>query len=272
MEHKLKKGKALIIHGSNVYEKMTLAREIASQYGEYAEAKVEHFFRSAYAVGGMLANNPTTLIVYGLPTAQDLHKFESMISKPKIECNQKHKPLVVKDTPYFIFCIEDIHPLPMGQIGTTVTEWSPKSNKDIDAKDISAKQNTHNRPETWFPPAYYHAMQKAIDAVNYSAQNRHSLPGMKSTFRGHSIIWDGAAWLYADTKEPIPGYSGESRPCNKCGANEWTQTAGYDECLGKLPGVVHACCGHGDRDAAYIVFRNGVVIRGYWVEKPDRRD
>jgi len=33
-----------------------------------------------------------------------------------------------------------------------------------------------------------------------------------------------------------------------------------DPCLGCLPGVAFACCGHGDREM-YIAFENGVTIR-----------
>jgi hypothetical protein len=39
---------------------------------------------------------------------------------------------------------------------------------------------------------------------------------------------------------------------------------GYDPCLGFLPGVKYACCGHGGKSASadgYIYFENGVVIR-----------
>lgn len=38
---------------------------------------------------------------------------------------------------------------------------------------------------------------------------------------------------------------------------------GYDACLGRLPGVVAACCGHGVDDG-YILFENGVNIRGHF--------
>jgi hypothetical protein len=47
-----------------------------------------------------------------------------------------------------------------------------------------------------------------------------------------------------------------------------------DPCLGLLPGVTDACCGHGDRSRAFVAFENGVLIRGFdWVEhhRPRRR-
>ncbi len=40
-----------------------------------------------------------------------------------------------------------------------------------------------------------------------------------------------------------------------------------DPCLGELPGVVGACCGHGDSKKAYMSFANGVVLRPLFVEK-----
>jgi hypothetical protein len=48
-------------------------------------------------------------------------------------------------------------------------------------------------------------------------------------------------------------------PCAKCG--KLPTKEGHDACLGTLPGVIDACCGHGVREA-YIIFENGVTIRG----------
>lgn len=51
----------------------------------------------------------------------------------------------------------------------------------------------------------------------------------------------------------------KARPCPKCGK---VRTAkGHDPCIADLPGVVHACCGHGQHPG-YIVFHDGVTIRG----------
>lgn len=62
----------------------------------------------------------------------------------------------------------------------------------------------------------------------------------ESYYRGHSIIYENDKWVYEDTKEPI---SVVKRPCKRCG--EWSTEEGYDACLGYLPGVDSACCGHG---------------------------
>ena len=40
---------------------------------------------------------------------------------------------------------------------------------------------------------------------------------------------------------------------------------GHDPCLGELPGVLFACCGHGV-DEGYIYFQNGVQVRFFAVE------
>lgn len=89
--------------------------------------------------------------------------------------------------------------------------------------------------------------------------------GGRSNFRGHPIIYCEGQWLYEDTMTPIPAGGGEARPCKRCGSDKWSGNGDHDECLGLLPGVDNACCGHGNRDEAYIRFTNGVVVRGFEV-------
>ncbi|KKM83850.1 hypothetical protein LCGC14_1305030 [marine sediment metagenome] len=54
--------------------------------------------------------------------------------------------------------------------------------------------------------------------------------------------------------------------CKRCGAEgigEYDQQTGEalpDPCLGKLPGVISACCGHGLHEG-HIRFENGTRIR-----------
>ncbi len=62
--------------------------------------------------------------------------------------------------------------------------------------------------------------------------------------RGHPIYWDGQGWRYADDDSYCPPSGGYERPCVKCGLQP-TGTQTPDPCLGELPGVVSACCGHG---------------------------
>jgi hypothetical protein len=72
-----------------------------------------------------------------------------------------------------------------------------------------------------------------------------------SMLNGHKIIYINE-WIYDDTREPTVG---NPRPCGKCGKERTPE--GHDACLGTIPGVVNACCGHGDDKAAYIEFENG---------------
>ncbi len=78
----------------------------------------------------------------------------------------------------------------------------------------------------------------------------------KSYLRGHEIVFNDASecWCWADTGEPTIG---EDRSCGRCGKDETEE--GHDACIAKLPGVVNACCGHGQNEG-YISFEDGRVI------------
>ncbi len=64
----------------------------------------------------------------------------------------------------------------------------------------------------------------------------------KSYSRGWPIEWDGAKWIYSDIKTP----QNDQRRCARCGKPPTTN--GHDACLGFIPGVSNACCGHGQTD------------------------
>lgn len=51
-------------------------------------------------------------------------------------------------------------------------------------------------------------------------------------------------------------------PCAACHA-EGPTSGGHDPCIANLPGVIHACCGHG-YGHAYVMFSNGAVLRGHF--------
>lgn len=81
-----------------------------------------------------------------------------------------------------------------------------------------------------------------------------------SYIRGHEITTVGsctdlADWRWAGTGEPAR--SGE-RACTSCGR---VSEDGCDPCLGRLPGVKAACCGHG-KNEAYVLFDDGSGIEG----------
>jgi len=59
------------------------------------------------------------------------------------------------------------------------------------------------------------------------------------------------------------------KPCRKCGATQRDEN-GHDPCIPDLPGVLHACCGHGVQ-AGYVMFESGIVLRGEFdTEKAER--
>lgn len=90
----------------------------------------------------------------------------------------------------------------------------------------------------------------------------------RAEHRGHPIVFIDGTWVYEDNLRPIPSYGGEDRPCAKCG--ELPIDGLYDSCIGKLPGVKNACCGHGNTGRAYIQFENGTTVRGFdHIDLPD---
>jgi hypothetical protein len=79
--------------------------------------------------------------------------------------------------------------------------------------------------------------------------------------RGHEITTVGSTvdqsdWRWADNGAPL---NSETRPCARCGKPPGPDDE--DACLGHLPGVVAACCGHGV-DPAYVLFDDGSGISG----------
>jgi hypothetical protein len=90
----------------------------------------------------------------------------------------------------------------------------------------------------------------------------------RSLWRGHPIIWANRKWIFEDNYSPIPSYGGKVRPCKECGRLfEGSCEDEPDPCLGILPGVDNACCGHGDPTKAYIRFTNGIILKGFTVER-----
>ena len=82
---------------------------------------------------------------------------------------------------------------------------------------------------------------------------------VSSTLRGNAITEIDGIWYYLDTKKPTVGGLSE-RPCGRCGKLRTAE--GHDACLGTLPGIINACCGHGDPDAAYLQLQDGSIVVG----------
>lgn len=76
-------------------------------------------------------------------------------------------------------------------------------------------------------------------------------------YRGHKIEREAGKWVYSDTKEPTVN---NRRACGHCGLPDTKE--GHDGCLGTLPDVMNACCGHGEIAEAYVQFPDGKIIQG----------
>lgn len=76
---------------------------------------------------------------------------------------------------------------------------------------------------------------------------------------GHAMAYIDGEWRYEDTGEPV-ATTYKSRSCGHCGRPPTPE--GHDGCLGTLPGVMNACCGHGGTSEAYVQFTDGHSIRG----------
>lgn len=81
---------------------------------------------------------------------------------------------------------------------------------------------------------------------------------MTDKLRGHPIEHNGTEFVYSDTKESTVK-TWRQRPCGKCG--KFNTPEGHDACLGTLPNVINACCGHGNVKEAYIQFEDGSIAR-----------
>lgn len=76
--------------------------------------------------------------------------------------------------------------------------------------------------------------------------------------RGHRIVRRNASWVYADTGLAVT--CDPFRDCGRCGRPVTSE--GHDGCLGHLPGVDNACCGHGRTADAYVVHSDGARRAG----------
>jgi hypothetical protein len=80
---------------------------------------------------------------------------------------------------------------------------------------------------------------------------------VRSTLRGHVIECRDGEWFYGDTGEPT---AHNERSCGHCGQANTPE--GHDACLGTLPGIMNACCGHGDLRVTYVQFLDGHAVNG----------
>ena len=77
--------------------------------------------------------------------------------------------------------------------------------------------------------------------------------------RGHRMYFDGELWRYEDNREETSKFW-LSRSCGKCG--KFFTKEGHDHCLGRIPNVMNACCGHGEVAEAYVQFSDVSILSG----------
>lgn len=75
--------------------------------------------------------------------------------------------------------------------------------------------------------------------------------------RGHPIECIDGAFYFVDDGTPTVD---SDRPCGRCGRERTPE--GHDACLGTIPGVMNACCGHGCDGEAYIQYADGRRVGG----------
>lgn len=78
---------------------------------------------------------------------------------------------------------------------------------------------------------------------------------------GNKVIWDEVNSVYKYKEDGVEVNKENIKPCPVC---KKLPADHCDPCLGKLPGVINACCGHGLKKG-YVKFENGIKIEGHFV-------
>jgi len=91
------------------------------------------------------------------------------------------------------------------------------------------------------------------------------MSGSKSfKYKGYKIEFnDDGDYVYSDSKKLIS--NDVWRACGHCGLEPTKED--HDGCLGELPGLMNACCGHGLTSSAYIQYPSGQCVRGRLAKK-----
>ncbi|MEK4425891.1 hypothetical protein [Solibacillus sp. FSL K6-1523] len=82
---------------------------------------------------------------------------------------------------------------------------------------------------------------------------------MSGKFRGYDIHEVNGAWYFSDTNEKVES-TWHKRACGHC--NLPNTAEGHDGCLGTLPNIMNACCGHGVISDSYVQFSDGYCVYG----------
>ena len=78
-------------------------------------------------------------------------------------------------------------------------------------------------------------------------------------FRGHDIERIDGKWYFCASGNLVEE-THKGMPCGHCGKADTRD--GHDGCLGALPGLMNACCGHGADNETYVQFLDGVIVSG----------
>lgn len=78
----------------------------------------------------------------------------------------------------------------------------------------------------------------------------------RSKWFGYDIEFVDGEFVFSDTGKPT---AGSKRSCGHC--HKYPTVEGHDACLGTLPGVKNACCGHGQVAEAYVQLVGGKHVQ-----------
>lgn len=81
---------------------------------------------------------------------------------------------------------------------------------------------------------------------------------VSSKYKGHEIIEKEGVWIFKDSGKLVS--ENVWCKCKHCGKDPTKED--HDGCLGTLPGLMNACCGHGEENEAYVQFLDGSRIAG----------
>lgn len=118
-----------------------------------------------------------------------------------------------------------------------------------------SKRRQRDMTNLTVPRGLFSQIVKAIEDLNDSSE--------RESYYGWRPLLEQVRAVAAEDYTKVPRRHGRSvdetsKKCRLCKLN--LPSEGPDPCLGMLPGVTFACCGHG-KNGGYILFENGRLIR-----------